>query len=101
VLANTTGTSNQDEQNKSGNNQISVPSISLPKGGDGFVYDDGKALAFVLKKEDGTELSSQFKVGCSPITSLPYAEPLQSQRGKLGKWSLEVKEDDVKRAGPP
>ncbi len=33
MLANTTGTSNQDEKNKSGNNQISVPSISLPKGG--------------------------------------------------------------------
>ena len=33
MLANTTGTSNQDEKNTSSNNQISVPSISLPKGG--------------------------------------------------------------------
>jgi hypothetical protein len=33
VLANTTGTSKADEKNKSGNNQLSVPSISLPKGG--------------------------------------------------------------------
>ena len=33
MLANTTGTSNQDEKNKSGSSQISPPSVSLPKGG--------------------------------------------------------------------
>ena len=33
MLANTHGISNQDEKNQSGNNQISAPSISLPKGG--------------------------------------------------------------------
>ena len=27
----------------------------------------------------------------------PYAEPLQSQSGDLVKWSLEIKEDDVKK----
>jgi hypothetical protein len=64
---------------------------------DGFTYDDGKALAFVLKKEDGTELPASLKVGGSPIISLPYAEPLQGQSGNLGKWSLEVLEDDVKK----
>ncbi len=64
----------------------------------GFTYDDGKALAFVLKKEDGTELpASLFKIAGSPITNLPYAEPLQGQSGDLGKWSLEIKEDDVKK----
>ncbi len=44
MLANTTGTSNQDEKNTSGNNQISVPSISLPKGG-GAIRGIGEKFA--------------------------------------------------------
>ena len=44
MLANTTGSSNQDEKNKSGNNQISVPSISLPKGG-GAIRGIGEKFA--------------------------------------------------------
>ncbi len=44
VLANTTGASNQDENNKSGNNQISPPIISLPKGG-GAIRGIGEKFA--------------------------------------------------------
>ncbi len=44
MLANTTGTSKQDENNKSGNSQISPPSISLPKGG-GAIRGIGEKFA--------------------------------------------------------
>ena len=62
-----------------------------------FTYDDDKPLALVLK-EDGNALPvSQFLKGGSPISDLPYAEPLKGQSGKLGQWPLEVKEDEVKK----
>ena len=49
-------------------------------------------------KEDGNAIPvSQFLKGGSPISDLPYAEPLKGQSGKLGQWSLEVKEGDVKK----
>jgi RHS repeat-associated protein len=44
MLANPTGTANQDESNKSGNNQISSPSLSLPKGG-GAIRGIGEKFA--------------------------------------------------------
>lgn len=44
MLANPTGSSNQNENNKSGDNQISPPSISLPKGG-GAIRDIGEKFA--------------------------------------------------------
>jgi hypothetical protein len=44
VLANTTGTSKQDENNKSGNSQISPPSLSLQKGG-GAIRGIGEKFA--------------------------------------------------------
>ena len=44
MLANTTGTSNQDEKNKSGSSQISPPSVSLPKGG-GAIRGIGEKFA--------------------------------------------------------
>lgn len=72
-----------------------------------FAYNDDKPLAFILKREDGTELPpSNFKSKGSPIAGLPYAEPLNPQSDteplnaqgeKPGQWSLEVKEDDVKK----
>ncbi len=73
---------------------------------DGFNYDDGKALALLPKKDDGTELKKddgteyQFLKAISPITNLPYVEPLHGQSGNLGKWSLEVKESDIKNLDP-
>jgi len=39
---------------------------------------------------------SQFLKGGSPISDLPYAQPL-NDKGKPGQWSLEIKEDDVKK----
>src|SRR5258708_34385538 len=44
VLANTTGTSNQDENSNPGKNQISPPTISLPKGG-GAIRGIGEKFA--------------------------------------------------------
>jgi len=52
----------------------------------------------LVLKEDGQALpESHFKESGSPITGLPYAEALKGQNGKLGQWSLEVKEGDVKK----
>jgi len=44
VLTNTTETSKQDENNKSGNSQVSPPSLSLPKGG-GAIRGIGEKFA--------------------------------------------------------
>ncbi|GHO98833.1 hypothetical protein KSF_088810 [Reticulibacter mediterranei] len=44
MLANTTSNSNQDENNRSGNNQTSPPSISLPRGG-GAIRGIGEKFA--------------------------------------------------------
>src|SRR6266571_6752179 len=44
MLANPTGTANQDESNKSGNSRISPPTLSLPKGG-GAIRGIGEKFA--------------------------------------------------------
>ncbi len=63
-----------------------------------FTYNDDHSLAFVLKNDDGAKsLASDFKVAGSLIADLPNAEPLKGKSGKLGEWSLEVKEEDVKK----
>lgn len=75
MLANTTGTSNQDENDKSGNNQISVPSISLPKGG-GAIRGIGEK--FPANPVTGTGsmtvliATSPGRSGFSPQLSLSY-----------------------------
>jgi hypothetical protein len=70
---------------------------------DGFAYDDGNPLAFVLTKDDNTQLPGSpsdkpliFSATKNSIANLPFVEPLQGNSGGLGTWSIGVKESDAK-----
>ena len=67
---------------------------------DGFVYDDSKALTFTFGKDGNPGTSSTFKLGGSPISTLPYAEALQGSVGSVGKWILTVQGSDIAKLDP-
>ena len=67
---------------------------------DGFVYDDSKALTFTFGKDSNPGTSSTFKLGGSPISTLPYAEALQGSVGSVGKWILTVQGSDIAKLDP-
>jgi hypothetical protein len=67
---------------------------------DGFAYVDGKALAFTFGKDGNPGISSTFKLGGSPISTLAYAEALQGSVGSIGKWILTVLGSDAAKLDP-
>ncbi|MFL5698674.1 MAG: neuraminidase-like domain-containing protein [Ktedonobacteraceae bacterium] len=67
---------------------------------DGFAYVDGKALAFTFGKDGNPSISSTFKLGGSPISTLAYAEALQGSVGSIGKWILTVLGSDAAKLDP-
>jgi len=92
VLANTTGSSNQDEKNTSSNNQISVPSISLPKGG-GAIRGIGEKFAANPVTGTGSMTvpiaTSLGRSGFGPQLSLSYDSGAGNGSFGLG-WSLSL-----------
>ena len=92
MLANTTGTSNQDENNKSGNNQINVPSISLPKGG-GAMRGIGEKFAANPVTGTGSMsvpiATSPGRTGFGPQLSLSYDSGAGNGPFGLG-WNLSL-----------
>jgi RHS repeat-associated protein len=92
VLPNTTGTSNQDEKNTSSNNQISVPSISLPKGG-GAIRGIGEKFAANPVTGTGSMTvpiaTSPGRSGFGPQLSLSYDSGAGNGPFGLG-WSLSL-----------
>jgi RHS repeat-associated protein len=92
VLANTTRTSNQDENNKSGNNQLSVPSISLPKGG-GAIRGLGEKFAANPVTGTGSMTvpiaTSPGRSGFGPQLSLSYDSGAGNGPFGFG-WSLSL-----------
>lgn len=67
---------------------------------DGFSYSDSKALTFTFGKDGNPGTSSTFKLGGSPISTLPYAEALQGSVGSVGKWILTVQGSDIAKLDP-
>src|SRR6266571_1650895 len=92
MLANPTGTSNQDEKNSSGNNQISVPSISLPKGG-GAIHGIGEKFAANPVTGTGSMTvplaTSPGRSGFGPQLSLSYDSGAGNGPFGFG-WSLSL-----------
>src|SRR5207248_3572947 len=92
VLANTTGTSKADENNKSGNNQLSIPSISLPKGG-GAIRGIGEKFAANPVTGTGSMsvpiATSPGRSGFGPQLSLSYDSGAGNGPFGFG-WSLSL-----------
>ncbi len=92
MLTNTTGTSNQDENNKSSNNQLSVPSISLPKGG-GAIRGLGEKFAANPVTGTGSMTvpiaTSPGRSGFGPQLSLSYDSGAGNGPFGFG-WSLSL-----------
>jgi Salmonella virulence plasmid 65kDa B protein len=92
VLTNTTGTSNQDGNNKSDNNQLSVPSISLPKGG-GALRGIGEKFAANPVTGTGSMTvpiaTSPGRSGFGPQLSLSYDSVAGNGPFGFG-WSLSL-----------
>src|SRR5207248_5931947 len=92
VLANTTGTSKADENNKSGNNQLSIPSISLPKGG-GAIRGIGEKFAANPVTGTGSMTvpiaTSPGRSGFGPQLSLSYDSGAGNGPFGFG-WSLSL-----------
>src|SRR5207248_11685160 len=92
VLANTTGTSKADENNKSGNNQLSLPSISLPKGGGAIRGIDEKFSANPVTGTGSMTVSiatSPGRSGFGPQLSLSYDSGAGNGPFGFG-WSLSL-----------
>src|SRR5713101_7604090 len=92
MLANPTGSSNQNENNKSGDNQISPPSISLPKGG-GAIRDIGEKFAANPVTGTGSMTvpiaTSPGRSGFGPQLSLSYDSGAGNGPFGFG-WSLSI-----------
>src|SRR5713101_4930037 len=92
MLANPTGSSNQNENNKSGDNQISPPSISLPKGG-GAIRDIGEKFAANPVTGTGSMTvpiaTSPGRSGFGPQLSLSYDSGAGNGPFGFG-WSLSL-----------
>jgi hypothetical protein len=57
-----------------------------------YTEGDDYALAFSLAGTDGTH-DGTFDVGSSPISGLPYSEPIQGAADSPGAWALTVEAD--------
>jgi RHS repeat-associated protein len=92
MLANPTGTSNQDENNQSGSNQISPPTISLPKGG-GAIRGIGEKFAANPVTGTGSMTvsiaTSPGRSGFGPQLSLSYDSGAGNGPFGFG-WSLSL-----------
>ncbi len=92
MLANTTGTSNQDEKSDPGKNQISPPSISLPKGGGAIRGIGEKFGANPVTGTGSTTVpiaTSPGRSGFGPQLSLSYDSG--SGNGPFGfGWALSI-----------